>query len=170
MDGLRVRGGPAADIVDLPEVLTGGEPARVRRKADARGSVSQPLRRPQPRSVLPVLPVLPGTTDDEGDPCGGGLVRFRDHGYYGFNALDLAKLAGSYGHSWTRNRFEGSNVRPFDKLDLTLGTAGPFGTFVHCVVSRHSELTTRVRATAPCGRSLRCHLFVAHRAVLSFKA
>jgi hypothetical protein len=44
-------------------------------------TVNQLLRRPQPRSALPVLPVIPGTTDDEGDPCGGGLVRFRDHAH-----------------------------------------------------------------------------------------
>jgi hypothetical protein len=55
--------------------------------------------------------------------------------YYGFNAMDLAKLEGSYGHSWTRNRFEGSNVRQFDGLDLRLGTAGPFGTFVQGSIS-----------------------------------
>jgi hypothetical protein len=55
--------------------------------------------------------------------------------YYGFNVLDLAKLEGSYSHSWTRNRSEGPGVRQLDGLDLAVGMAGPFGTFIQGSVS-----------------------------------
>jgi len=51
-------------------------------------------------------------------------------GYYGFNVLDLAKLQAAYTHAWTRNKDEGNDLRQFDGLNLTLGVAGPFGTFV----------------------------------------
>jgi hypothetical protein len=51
-------------------------------------------------------------------------------GYYGFNVLDLAKLQGSYTHAWTRNKDEGNALRQFDGLNFSIGTAGPFGTFV----------------------------------------
>jgi hypothetical protein len=51
-------------------------------------------------------------------------------GYYGFNVLDLAKLQAAYTHAWTRNQDEGNEVRQFDGVNVTLGLAGPFGTFM----------------------------------------
>jgi hypothetical protein len=55
--------------------------------------------------------------------------------YYGFNVLDVAKLEGAYTHAWTRNRDEGNGLRQFDGIDLNIGMAGPFGTFVQGSVS-----------------------------------
>jgi hypothetical protein len=56
-------------------------------------------------------------------------------GYYGFNVMDVAKLEAAYGHSWTRNKEEGGRVRQFDGVDVGIGLAGPFGTFVQGSIS-----------------------------------
>jgi len=50
--------------------------------------------------------------------------------YYGFNVMDMAKLQGDYTHAWTRNLDEGTGLRQFDGLNVSIGMAGPIGTFV----------------------------------------
>jgi len=50
--------------------------------------------------------------------------------YYGFNVMDLFKLEGSYNHAWGRNLDESSRFRQFDGVDIDIGTAGPWGTYV----------------------------------------
>ena len=54
--------------------------------------------------------------------------------YYGFNVLDLAKLQGSYNHAWARNLGESRRFRQFDGLNLDIGTAGAWGTYVQASV------------------------------------
>jgi hypothetical protein len=56
-------------------------------------------------------------------------------GYYGFNVFDIAKLQGSYAHAWTRNKSEGNDVRQFDGVNVSIGIAGPFGTFVQGAIN-----------------------------------
>jgi len=50
--------------------------------------------------------------------------------YYGFNVFEIVKLAAYYDHAWARNTDESTRFRQFDGLDLDIGTAGPWGTYV----------------------------------------
>lgn len=50
--------------------------------------------------------------------------------YYGFNVLDFVKLEGTYNHAWARNLSESSAFRQFDGIDVDVGTAGPWGTYI----------------------------------------
>ena len=54
---------------------------------------------------------------------------------FGFNAFDVVWVEGMYNHAWGRNLGESSQFKPFDGLELDLGTVGPWGTFVKGTVA-----------------------------------
>jgi hypothetical protein len=53
----------------------------------------------------------------------------------GFNAMGAVWLEGMYNHAWGRNLAESPKFRPFDGLELDLGTVGPWGTFIKGTVT-----------------------------------
>ena len=54
--------------------------------------------------------------------------------YDSFNVMDFIKLEATYNHAWARNLDESSRFRQFDGMDLDIGTAGPWGTYIQGAV------------------------------------
>ncbi len=93
------------------------------------GSHLDRLSRYQPSFLSrPRIRGIPSGTDTF-DAVGVAGVQF------GFNAFDVVWVEGMYNRAWGRNLEESSSFRTFDGLELDLGTAGPWSTYIKGTVT-----------------------------------